>query len=245
LFGPTNVKDLIRRVEDHLTWARSTGDLITEARALGALGQARAMQGEFDTARDLIDKEQRLIEELGSKLRVAWTAFEASAVEMLAGDPEQAERELLSAYEFLEQMGEKATLSTLAAILAEVKYQQEDFEEAERLTLVSSEASTEDDFLSQMAWRSTRAKLLARKGEFEAAEKLSREAIAIATRTDFVDTHAAVMMDLAEVLRLAGRIEEAPEAAAEALRLYEGKGNSVFAERARKLIDELTAAVSG
>lgn len=244
LFGPTAVGDLIQRCEDNLAWARSSGDLITEARALGALGQARAMQGDFAEARELILKEKRILEELGSKLRVAWTAFEASAVELLSGDPERAEKELLAAYDFLEQIGEKATLSTFAAILAEAKLLQDDQDEADRLTLVSQETATEDDFLSQMAWRSTRAKVLAKRGEFDDAERLAKQAIEIAARTDFVDSHANVMMDLAAVLEAMGRLEDAGSAAGEALELFSRKGNVVGVDRAAALIARLDAATA-
>jgi hypothetical protein len=43
-------------------------------------------------------------------------------------------------------------------------------------------------------------------------------------------------MDLAEVLRLAGREDESAEAAEQALALYEQKGATVLAERAREFL---------
>ncbi len=241
LFGPTSVEDLVRRVEDHLEWARLTGDLVTEARALGALGQARGMLGEADEARALIEREKRILDELGSRLRLAWTAFEASAVELLAGDPDGAEKELIPAYEFLEQMGEKATLSTLAAILAEVRWLQGDAAEADRLTLVSQENSTEDDFLSQMAWRATRAKVLGKAGDLEAAEALCKEAIEISAKTDYLETTGSVFLAYSEVLMGAGRKEESEAMAREALRLFGEKGNIVSADLATELLEQLNA----
>src|SRR5206468_2304300 len=48
--------------------------------------------------------------------------------------------------------------------------------------------------------------------------------------------------DLAEVLRLAGRTQEAADAARSALSLYEQKGNVVMAGRARAVLDELVSA---
>jgi tetratricopeptide (TPR) repeat protein len=76
-----------------------------------------------------------------------------------------------------------------------------------------------------------RAKVMARGGEFEEAERLAREAVAIASGTDFLDGHADALASLGEVLRLAGRAEESTAALQEALRLYEQKGNIAAAAR--------------
>ncbi len=46
--------------------------------------------------------------------------------------------------------------------------------------------------------------------------------------------HAKALADLAEVLELAGRREEAAAALEQALELYERKGNLVMAERTRE-----------
>ena len=51
--------------------------------------------------------------------------------------------------------------------------------------------------------------------------------------------HADVLLDLAEVLRLAGRPEQAATAAAEAAGLYERKGNVAGTARARDLVGSL------
>ena len=50
------------------------------------------------------------------------------------------------------------------------------------------------------------------------------------------------MIDLAEVLRLAGRPAEAAEAARDALALFEAKGNTVSAAIARATVQELSSA---
>ena len=51
--------------------------------------------------------------------------------------------------------------------------------------------------------------------------------------TDFVSTRADALTELAEILHQAGRLEEAKSAAADALALYEEKGNSVAAGKIR------------
>jgi Flp pilus assembly protein TadD len=62
---------------------------------------------------------------------------------------------------------------------------------------------------------------------------LAREAVALAERSDFVNHRGDALMDLGIVLRQAGRAEEARDALAEALGLFELKGNAVAAGRAK------------
>ena len=78
--------------------------------------------------------------------------------------------------------------------------------------------------------------LLARRGQLEEAEALAREGVAVAADSEFVVLHADVLLDLAEVLELARRPQEAREATAEAVSIYERKGNVAAARRARGLL---------
>jgi ATP/maltotriose-dependent transcriptional regulator MalT len=112
----------------------------------------------------------------------------------------------------LEQMGETGRLSTLAGILADVVYLQERYDEADSLAELSKRVAAPDDVASQMLWRSVRAKIAARRGDFDVAQALAQEAAALADSTDAFAMHGDVRMDLAEVLRLAGRPEEAAAA---------------------------------
>jgi hypothetical protein len=98
--------------------------------------------------------------------------------------------------------------------------------------------------ISQILWRAVRAKVLARRGEPESPEKLACEAVALADRTDYLDTRGTVHLALAEVLRLAGREREAAAEAQESLRLHEAKGNVVSAATARALLAELHEATA-
>jgi len=60
--------------------------------------------------------------------------------------------------------------------------------------------------------------------------------------TDWLNLRGDTLMDLAEVLRLAGRADEAASAVEDALRLYEQKGTVVSARKARELLEELRAS---
>ena len=95
-----------------------------------------------------------------------------------------------------------------------------------------------EDADAQVHWRRVRAKVLARRGELDEAERLGREAVAIASATDVLELRAQALADLGEVLRLAGRPQESRAALEEAIRLYEEKGNVVGAGRLRGLLAE-------
>jgi hypothetical protein len=57
-------------------------------------------------------------------------------------------------------------------------------EEALELTRESKSLATEDDITAQIPWREARARILARRGRTDVAEKLAREAVEIAEGTD-------------------------------------------------------------
>jgi hypothetical protein len=82
--------------------------------------------------------------------------------------------------------------------------------------------------------------VLARRGSIQEAERLAGAAVELAEQTDSLKGHGDTLMDLAEVLGLAGRSQEAAEAIHEALKLYDQKGNLVLAAKARSLLSELT-----
>ena len=150
-----------------------------------------------------------------------------------------AGEEIRPMYEALKGLGEKSHFSTSAEVLAEALYIQGRYEEAEELSLECEAASRPNDVRSQILWRSNRAKLLARRGELEAGEQLAREAVEYAEASDFLVSHAEALLDLSEVLRLAGETQAAAKAVERALRLHEQKGNLVGAERARSLLEGL------
>jgi len=93
--------------------------------------------------------------------------------------------------------------------------------------------------MTQSKWRALRAKTLARAGSCREAEQLAYEAVEIAQRTDYIDATADVIASFAEVLELASRPKEAKKWHAEALRLYEQKGNAVRAEIVRERLRDL------
>src|SRR5205823_4811331 len=132
-----------------------------------------------------------------------------AAVELLAGEPDAAVRELRWGYDELERMGERGVRSTVSAFLAQALVVQETYEEAVRFSEISDETGAPADVVTQAVWRAARGQALAYLGEHERAETLAREAVALTEGTDFLDLQASTLASLADVLRLSGQAGEA------------------------------------
>ena len=94
---------------------------------------------------------------------------------------------------------------------------------------------------SQITWRGVRARILARRGRLEEAQRLAREGAGIAARTDFLVWRGEALLDLAHVLRLSGDSAAFSASAEEALRFFEAKGHVVLRDQTRALIDKPVA----
>ncbi len=228
--GPVPVPDGIRRCEQIL--AEVEGNLACEAETLRSLAGLHAMADRFETARSLLATSAAIFEELGQTLTSAVSHNDA-IVEMLAGKPEAAEQTLRLGYRVLEEMGEKAYLSTTAAYLAQAVFAQGRDEEALQFADVSENLAASDDLATQVMWRSVRAKVLARQGQTEEGEKLAREAVTLAEESDLLNLRGDALIDLAHVLREADSYDAARAAASSGLSLYEQKQNIVAARSAR------------
>jgi predicted ATPase len=229
-FGPTPVPEGVRRCEE--IRAEVVGNPGSEGWALRALAGLHAMVGRFDLARTLLAEANEIFEELGqTRYSSAWDLD--GIVELLAGDLDAAERLLRAGYLALEKMGDRAFRPTTAAYLAEALYAQGRDEEAGPLTEISEQLAAREDLLTQVVWRRVRAKVMAREGRVDEAEDLAQEAVTISESTDFLNTRADALVDLAHVHRRAGRLDEARTALAKGLALYEEKGNRVAVEQAR------------
>ena len=236
-WGPTPVSIGLPRAE---AIAESAGTLKWgKAWASRAVVGFYGMQGRFEEGRELAARANSILEELGRPIELYTLAFWSAPLELLAGDPVAAEREAAWACDGLEACGEKGFLSTMATLLAEALYAQGRLDEAEAAVQRSREVATSDDFNAQAAWRASQAKILARRGELEEADRLAREAIEIIDRSDELSHQGDFRVGLAEVLQVAGRTDESIPVLEEALARYEQKENRVSADATRALLVEL------
>jgi predicted ATPase len=237
-YGPTPVREGIRRAAEIL---EQTDDRWVEAYARRCLGSLAAMEGRFEDARMLVGDALAIYDDLGLEAQIAHTAEQESAyLEMLDDDPTAAERELTQAYEAFERIGLPNSAASAAGYLGLALCAQGRYEEAARFAGISESAAVANDVNTQIVWRRVRARVLARQGALQSAETLGREAARLGEKTDALDDHGDTLVDLADVLRVAGRRDEATTALAKAARLYERKGNLVSAAKVAALLAEFT-----
>ena len=86
--------------------------------------------------------------------------------------------------------------------------------------------------------------ILARKGDNEAAVELARQGDDLARQTDALNSRAAALLALAEVLTLALNPIQAIPIMKDALALYERKGDLVMAARTRERLGPLEQAMA-
>lgn len=225
LYGPMPVSEAIERCERILDQA--PGDLRAEGIINCTLAQLHAMVGRFTEARGLYQRGQSIFRDLGGQLLMHSTSIDSGAVELLAGDPDTALVQLEADDQALAAMGERYLRSSVAALMAQAELAAGRLRQADEHADRCRALATPDDIEPQAAWRGVRARVLSAAGDFEGAERLAREAVNLTHQTDGLGMQAATLVDLAVVLAASGRIDEANQAAGEAIRRYDQKGNVV------------------
>jgi hypothetical protein len=109
----------------------------------------------------------------------------------------------------------------MAAFLADALSQDGKHEEADEAARLSEQHAPASDIVTQVLWRTARARALAEPESAE-AERLARHAAALARDTDYPDLKARAFTCLAQVL---GPGDEQSSLFAEARAVWEQKGN--------------------
>ncbi|MGH3081837.1 MAG: ATP-binding protein [Gaiellaceae bacterium] len=183
--GPTPVGNAIKRCEGLL--AELSDDRSLRASVTGAIAGLRAMQGEFEEARQLQAAARALNEELGHRFRIAMRSLMAADIESLAGRPHEATAILQWAFEELQEMGASSAMSTVAAFLADTLAAEGSIEDAVRFSEVSEQHAAGLDVATQVMWRVARANA---SGDLA----LAQEAVALAGPTDYTDIKARALL---------------------------------------------------
>ncbi len=238
-FGPTPVHE-IRAFAASIADEFGTAD--PGLQALDAL--LNAYSGRFAEGRESADAAQALSSELGLQLFVGGQTMQRGIVELLAGNPAAAERALRRGYDMLGEFGDTGFRSTVSTLLAEALVREERFAEADEVLDVAAELSSADDVDPQVRLRTVRAKVLLSRGELVEAERIVREAVAIASNTDYLVLHGDALLALAEVLGAKGSPTEQAAALQAALELFERKENIVQAGQTRDALRALEASVT-
>ena len=218
----------------------ASGDPWDEAAILEPLSLTYGYAGRFAEARAACRRAQSILAAAGAELDWALCAQGAGRIELMAGDPAAAEQALREGYAALHAMGERADRASIVTLLAEAAYAQGRFDEALRLTEEGEALAGVGDFDAQGRWRATRAKLLARRGQFRAAARLADEAVALVPATCDAPERAEFLVAQAEVARLAGAVDQAEAGLRRALQFYQDRRMVALAERTRALLASLT-----
>ena len=235
LYGERPVADVTELCERLLVDAHGPRAEVGTVEILAAL---KLRSGEVAEGRELYRHADQLYRELGMKLREAinWQCWGRS--ELATGDFPMAEAAFRRGIHGFEEMEEPYLLGAVLAHLAHALCAQGRHDEA------ASVLDRAEDLLQGRGFLvpSARARVLAARGESEAARALGRQALTAAAEVDWPEGRAQVLIALAEVLRRADRPSEEAAALREALDLYERKGIRPAVERVRARLKEVAAA---
>jgi len=207
------------------------------------LAGLHGLRGDFAEARRLLGEATATYEEFGEEYALANNAGRVRGqIELLAGNPGAAEAALSACCATFERFRDDPALSTVAAEVADALYAQDRVDEASSWVDLAEERAPAEDVSAQLSWRRVRAKLLAREDRSEEAITVALEAVEAAAATDYLHGQGIVLLDAAEVYRLAGRTRDASQSVAQALDRFERKDSLVAADAARALLSELAVA---
>ncbi len=221
LRGPASLADVERRLaalvedlaDDRLTQAAVRLDLVTTLALRGALDRAQA---EAELARDTL-------RDLGQRRWLARCTETFAEIASRRGDPAAAVEFHRSVHASFVEQGDEVNARPAALGLAEALLDVGGDEEADALAAEVEREGPEDDIETQVAWRSIRARVAARRGEADRAIELAGQADALAGSTDWLLLRAQTRAALADVLETLGRSDAASQRA-EALELFRRKG---------------------
>ena len=195
--------------------------------------------GRFDEARESFRLARRSSFELGRRTHLVAMTMYLGQIELAAGDFVAAERAFREGYDGLAELGETGYRSTISTLLADALVRLGRIDEAEEVVGVAAELSLADDADPQVRLRWVRGQVLAGRSELAEGERVGREAVSLASTTDYLVLHGDSLVALADVLLAAGKHDEVVAALHEAVDLYDRKEATAPAASARVQIAAL------
>jgi tetratricopeptide (TPR) repeat protein len=154
------------------------------------------MLGRFQEAHILLARTGEIFVDLGLLYGLGLTSEARLEIEMLAGDPVEAERAARAVHEGYSQehnwMSNRAASALALALCAQERY-----EEATRYTNITG-TQPGDQVMDQILWRIARSQTLAGLGQLDEALRVAREAVTLAGTTDALNLQGDALMGLAE-----------------------------------------------
>jgi tetratricopeptide (TPR) repeat protein len=228
LAGPTPVPACLQACEELV----DAGG-VEHIGVLAAMGHFKAMLGDFERARDLVAHAQHVLRE---RIRLprprTFVGLRTAGVEVLAENPEAAERALRPALEVALMVGDRDEASQSAAELSLLLSRRGASDEAARAATLAADQAPAESVTAQALAGAARARVLLGSGDHREAERFAREAITLVP-DDMLNLRATLLVGLAEILLAAGRHDEAQPVSAKAVQLYERKHNLVAAQSFR------------
>jgi tetratricopeptide (TPR) repeat protein len=230
-WGPTPAREGIERCERIIDEA--TESPLVQAKTRLILAGMHGMAGDTDLARELFAEGSEAIEELGLLVSLATGRQISGMVELLAGEPDAAERELRAGFDSLREMGQLGFAVGGAVFLARALIELDRPDEVERLAAFVERSAPADDDVAQAHRELLLARVAAIRGEAGGSVQPCREAAEALDRTDDLRTRGDARVDLAAVLSSAGDDNASRAELEEAARLYELKGVAPSLARVR------------
>ena len=228
-FGSTPVNeafDLVERMKE------VTGDSVQGRIRCDALtGSLLAMAGDADGYDVAYERVDRGWAELGNP-QESFIQNQSRAESLWRlGREAEAEAQMRDAKAFFDRQGETGFNSTMTSLLATFLAEVGRIEESDPLIAEARAMASADDFgaIVPIGWAS--GLVASARGKHDEALRVIDEALALVRETDYLTFHADTVRYRGQILWGAGRREDAETAFADALAMYERKGNVASARR--------------
>ena len=233
VFGPIPVADALRMTEESRSGDESP---VERSGALRRSARMLACQREFEAAREKYRQGVALIRDAGMLRETAASAQGEAYIELRAGNLDAAEAALREGAEQLAALGDSGFYSGVLCILAELLAERGADDEALALCKRAREVMSPSDLDPITHADAVEGLLAARRGDHAEGERLARRAVEMLADSDFYEPAGGYRLLLARTLIECGKPDEARVAAAEALAIYEAKGDEPAADWARELL---------